>query len=208
MGLAYYRAPAGAPVFSPRQFKERRWIGLPYSWMRATSSRKDQWLLPAESSRGECSANHLGSSPACEGTSRVYQQRRRTERRRFAHHHGHDYPGAQSGDERGGVWGPEDLEPFLSCKPESDTKGSFVEMAGKMSESSLGAVASAFAQDIPSADLQALVDGMRQSGQIPREIDGQLLARGGSLTKAQLDTRQKKEIRAAFPNACERRLEQ
>jgi hypothetical protein len=67
-------------------------------------------------------------------------------------------------------------------------------------------VASALAREIPVAELEALTESIRQSGQIPREFDGRLLAEGGRALKARLDPAQKKEVRNAFLKACEQRL--
>jgi hypothetical protein len=67
-------------------------------------------------------------------------------------------------------------------------------------------IASALAREIPAAELEALTESIRQSGQIPREFDGRLLAEGGRALRARLDAAQKKEVRSAFLKACERRV--
>jgi hypothetical protein len=69
-------------------------------------------------------------------------------------------------------------------------------------------VASALAREIPAAELEALTESIRQSGQIPREFDGRLLAEGGRALRARLEPAQKKEVRNAFLKACEQRLVQ
>jgi hypothetical protein len=55
---------------------------------------------------------------------------------------------------------------------------------------------------IPAAELTALAEAIGQTGQIPREIDGRLLARGGAALGRALDSAQKKAVRAAFFHAC------
>ena len=121
-------------------------------------------------------------------------------------------------------WSPDDLAPFLSCKPEIavvPAVPSVVAAPGPAEPPVLGAptplepllvpdplvdVASALAREIPTAELEALTESIRQAGQIPREFDGRLLAEGGRALKARLDPAQKKEVRNAFLKACERRL--
>lgn len=121
-------------------------------------------------------------------------------------------------------WSPDDLTPFLSCKPETAVVPAMplvVAAAAPLEPPALAAplprepllvpdplvnVASALAREIPAAELEALTESIRQSGQIPRELDGRLLAEGGRALKARLDPAQKKEIRNAFLKACEQRL--
>lgn len=132
-------------------------------------------------------------------------------------------------------WGPDDLAPFLSCKPEiavipamgpavaapAPPEPPVVAAPAPLEPPALAApsplepllvpdplvdVASALAREIPAAELEALTESVRQSGQIPREFDGRLLAEGGRALRARLDPAQKKEVRNAFLKACEQRL--
>jgi hypothetical protein len=121
-------------------------------------------------------------------------------------------------------WSPDDLAPFLSCKPEIAVVlamppvvaapappeplvvGAPTPLEPLLVPDFLVDVASALAREIPAAELKALTESIRQSGQIPREFDGRLLAEGGRVLKARLDPAQKKEVRNAFLKACERRL--
>jgi hypothetical protein len=132
-------------------------------------------------------------------------------------------------------WSPDDLAPFLSCKPEIAVvpaiplavaapapPGPAVVVAPAplappaplpplpqeplLVPDPLVDVASDLAREIPAAELEALAESIRQSGQIPRELDGRLLAEGGRALRARLDPAQKKEVRNAFLKACERRL--
>jgi uncharacterized LabA/DUF88 family protein len=130
-------------------------------------------------------------------------------------------------------WSPDDLAPFLSCKPEiavvptlapavaAAAPEAAVIVAPAASEplaviplppepllvpDPLVDVAFALAREIPVAELEALTESIRQSGQIPREFDGRLLAAGGRALRARLDPAQKKEVRNAFLKACEQHL--
>ena len=132
-------------------------------------------------------------------------------------------------------WSPDDLAPFLSCKPEiavvpavasavaapAPPEPAVVGVPAPLGPPALVApppaepllvpdplvdVASALAREIPAAELEALTESIRQSGQIPREFDGRLLAEGGRALRTRLDPAQKKEVRNAFLKACERRL--
>lgn len=110
-------------------------------------------------------------------------------------------------------WSPDDLAPFLSCRPEIAVVPAMppavvapAELEPLLVPDPLDDVASALAQEIPTTELEALAESIRQSGQIPKEFDGRLLADGGRSLKARLDPAQKKAIRNAFLKACERRL--
>ena len=131
-------------------------------------------------------------------------------------------------------WSSDDLAPFLSCKPEIAVvpamapvaavpapEAAAVAAAAPLQPAALVAppplepllvpdplvdIASALAREIPAAELEALTESIRQSGQIPREFDGRLLAEGGRALRARLDAAQKKEVRNAFLKACERRF--
>ncbi len=121
-------------------------------------------------------------------------------------------------------WSPDDLASFLSCGPEiavvpavapaltapapSEPSALSAPLAPEplLVPDPLVDVASALAREIPADELEALTESIRQSGQIPRELDGRLLAEGGRALKARLDPTQKKEVRNAFLKACERRL--
>ena len=105
-------------------------------------------------------------------------------------------------------WSSDDLAPFLSCKPEIAVVPAMAPVAAvpAPAAATLVEIASALAREIPAAELEALTESIRQSGQIPREFDGRLLAEGGRALRARLDAAQKKEVRNAFLKACERRF--
>ena len=110
-------------------------------------------------------------------------------------------------------WSPDDLAPFLSCKPEIAALPAMppavvapAQLEPLLVPDPLEDVAAALAQEIPTTELEALAESIRQSGQVPKEFDGRLLAEGGRSLKARLDPAQKKAVRSAFLEACERRL--
>lgn len=110
-------------------------------------------------------------------------------------------------------WSPDDLAPFLSCKPEiavvAATPAPVVAPASAeplLVPDPLVDVASALAREIPTTELEALAESIRHTGQVPKEFDGRLLAEGGRALRARLDPAQKKEVRNAFLKACEQRL--
>jgi hypothetical protein len=67
-------------------------------------------------------------------------------------------------------------------------------------------VAEVLAREVPATDLAALVESIKSQGQTPKDIDSRLLAKSGARLKAQLDSQQKRQARAAFLRACEERL--
>ncbi|MBI2219983.1 MAG: NYN domain-containing protein [Acidobacteria bacterium] len=112
-------------------------------------------------------------------------------------------------------WSPDDLTPFLSCKPDIAVVSAAplpaaapAPLEPMLVPDPLNDVASALATEIPTTELEALTESIRQSGQIPKEFDGRLLAEGGRALKVRLDPAQKKEARNAFLKACEQRLAQ
>ncbi len=109
-------------------------------------------------------------------------------------------------------WGPEDLAPFLSCRPlpaPGDVPREEVAQADEgVGLEPLGLVAEGLAQEVPVNELEGLVLTIRRSGQIPRELDGRLLAKGAALLALRLDPSQKKKIREKFLRACEIRLKE
>lgn len=70
----------------------------------------------------------------------------------------------------------------------------------------LQGVAVELAGTVEPSELEALVTAIQQSGQTPREIDGRLLAKSKTRLGVALDSHQKRQVRAAFLSACEKRL--
>ena len=111
-------------------------------------------------------------------------------------------------------WGPSDLAPFLSRKPPAapiiPAAESAIDSPSPVTRGALTPlerVGSDIAREILDSELQALVESIRQSGQIPQNIDARLLAGGGAALGARLDSGQKKTVRTAFVSACQVRLD-
>lgn len=113
-------------------------------------------------------------------------------------------------------WGSDDLKPFLACKQLEPVRNAApttvptlaVNIAAPPATSvgPLEQVAIQLSYEVPEAELEALVLNIREAGQTPKLIDGRLLAKGGAAILSKLDPAQKRQIRAAFINACEARL--
>lgn len=113
-------------------------------------------------------------------------------------------------------WGAEEVGRFLSCRPLVAPRGTFsvepTEVEGAAPQSTadsvgpLEQVAIQLALEIPPAEVESLVQSIRETRQIPTEIDGRLLSKGGAALRLRLDTSQKQQIREAFLSACESRL--
>ena len=108
-------------------------------------------------------------------------------------------------------WGPDDLSRFLSFKAEAlDAPAPAVAPAAPaqppIAANAIVEVARTLAGEIEITELEALAASIRQSGQIPQDVDGRLLARARSALKALLDGHQKRAIRKEFVAACEARV--
>jgi uncharacterized LabA/DUF88 family protein len=109
-------------------------------------------------------------------------------------------------------WGPDDLKPFLSAKPpleESTAESTQSTPAATKAKTAnpLEAVADEVAATIPPAELPALIEAIQKSGQTPRDLDRLLLGKSRTRLGADLDSTQKKEVRAFFLSACARLLQ-
>lgn len=108
-------------------------------------------------------------------------------------------------------WSAAEVSNFLSLKPEL-TQNSPAGASPRAASASppnqhYGAVAEGVAQTVPSSELSALVDAIRQNKPIPFTYDSQLLGKSRAATGGQLDSAQKSQVRDAFRTACERRLQ-
>lgn len=107
-------------------------------------------------------------------------------------------------------WGPQDLSDFLSCRPtptsEEASRQEVIQAEDVIGLEPLDLVAAALAQEIPVSELNALTLTIRETGQIPMDLDGRLLAKGGGILNSRLGPSQKKRVREAFVTACEARL--
>lgn len=101
----------------------------------------------------------------------------------------------------------EDLSSFLSLKNAVEfVQPEPLETTMDNNGCPLETVAKLVAAEVPETELAALVETIRDTGQMPKEIDGQLLAKSRTRLEAPLNSRQKVEVRRRFLEACENRL--
>ena len=110
-------------------------------------------------------------------------------------------------------WNADDLRVFLECIPVTERPAArFDEGAdapnlfGRPDER-LRQAAKQIADEVPEAEVSALMDQIRATGRRPPQIDGRLLATSRSaLGGSDLDSVQKSEVRDAFLEALEMRV--
>jgi hypothetical protein len=107
-------------------------------------------------------------------------------------------------------WGEPEVSPFMTCKPKEQPVPATVSPNALLQEADSAArlrtIARLLAGEIARTELEALVVSLRTSGQVPKELDGKLLARGRALLNQDLDPHLKKSIRRGFAEECELRL--
>ncbi len=107
-------------------------------------------------------------------------------------------------------WAPADLASFLSVRQTAVVQPAPVAPLPvplpAAAQNPIVDVAEILAREIPETDLAALVESIKSQGQTPKDIDSRLLAKSRARLNAQLDSLQKKQVRAAFLRACEDRL--
>ena len=106
-------------------------------------------------------------------------------------------------------WDESHLAPFMTCtapqpeapqlelNPNLDRVGPLSIIAG---------IAQELVNEVSVQELESLVASVRATKQVPKQLDGQLLAKSRSALGQDLDSSQKREARAAFLTACETRL--
>ena len=104
-------------------------------------------------------------------------------------------------------WGTEEISQFLTCTqtpPESEPVAQAADSKLSLSEATEPwlAVSTRVAAKLQPAEIKALVEASDRGGQIPREIDGQLLAGARSHIGRDLNPAEKKEIRKRFMEVC------
>jgi len=97
---------------------------------------------------------------------------------------------------------PAELATFLVVRAESTVALEPVDGAKLLEE-----VAVRVAAEVIDSDLAALLESIQKSGQMPKEIDGRLLALSGSRLEHSLDSKQKAQLRKTFVALCEARFE-
>lgn len=105
-------------------------------------------------------------------------------------------------------WQRSDIEQFLSCKPAITAPEVAPDADGAVqtAEVQFDVVARQTAFEVVEPELESLLASIRATGQIPRELDSKLLARGRTLIKRDLAPDEKKKIRRLFREVCEGRI--
>jgi len=103
-------------------------------------------------------------------------------------------------------WTETDLSGLITCSPKEEAPESVpsapVASSGNPDED-LRTVAQSTALSIPENELGALLETIRGSGQIPRELDGRLLGRSREPFRRDLNGAEKRRLRALFVEECE-----
>jgi uncharacterized LabA/DUF88 family protein len=108
-------------------------------------------------------------------------------------------------------WGDGEVSAFLAYRPKGATvapaPGAVTSPTTRpVAPNPLDSVAAGVAARQDKAVLAALIESLENAGQLPRDIDRQLLAGGRSAIGRDLNSAEKKGIRNAFVGACRRRL--
>jgi hypothetical protein len=105
-------------------------------------------------------------------------------------------------------WSAADIAPFLAVRTDGVAKpvAASAPNAADSRTALLLAIATQVADEIPASEIAALISAIRDQGQIPRAIDGRLLARCGARLEAGLDSSDKRLARKLLVEACEARL--
>ena len=118
-------------------------------------------------------------------------------------------------------WTAEELGAFLDCRPASAVSLAQADREGEpgppasagtsrdalSSSSRLQAVAQRIAGEVALAEVRSLAQQIRLTGQRPAQIDGRLLALSRVALGHDLSTSEKAEVRAAFLDCLEERLD-
>ena len=106
-------------------------------------------------------------------------------------------------------WSDGEVSAFLSCKPKgplSSTPPPTLVVPSLISLGPLESVADDIAKRLERSEIAALVEAFESTKQLPRDIDGRLLAGSRSLIGHDLGPEEKKQVRKAFVDVCRRRL--
>lgn len=116
--------------------------------------------------------------------------------------------GKQKGQEADATheWDESDLSAFMTCNRPADLDGQAEDSAPDVSASAdasgaLDRVAQQAADEVPAAEIEALVSSIQDTGQRPRSVDAQLLAMSRSALGRSLNPLEKAEVRKAFLRA-------
>lgn len=106
-------------------------------------------------------------------------------------------------------WAAEDISRFLRCQEISHDEAEVPAVAianGTEPPDRLRTVAAQVAARLEQTEVRALVDAVETAGQIPRDIDKQLLGGARAAIGRDLISPEKKEVRRHFMEECQRRL--
>jgi uncharacterized LabA/DUF88 family protein len=111
-------------------------------------------------------------------------------------------------------WGEAEVSAFLGCKPAPTPTPVPVAAptillapdGAVVSSDALDLIALKIAQALEAAALSAVVEAYDSTRQLPRDIDGKLLARGRASVGRSLDSSDKRRVRTAFIESCRKRL--
>jgi uncharacterized LabA/DUF88 family protein len=104
-------------------------------------------------------------------------------------------------------WANAEISLFLTCKPKTVAAPEPATPTATVADPNpLGAVAAKVVAGLDKAVLVALVESFEGVGQLPRDVDRQLLAGGRSSIGRDLDSTEKKGIRSSFVAMCRQRL--
>jgi hypothetical protein len=101
-------------------------------------------------------------------------------------------------------WSEREISTFLAIKPKPIVAAAVTSSATKVE--SLASVAEKVLGTLEKAELVALIEAFESTRQLPRDIDGRLLAGGRTSIKRDLEPAEKKEIRQKFIDGCRLRL--
>lgn len=107
-------------------------------------------------------------------------------------------------------WAHANVAAFLTGKPEAaqGSASASVAPAAPSSSSRQGVedIAASIAQALELSELPAVVEAIRTTKQVPNELDRRLLAMSRGAVGHELNSTEKKQVRAYFLAACERRI--
>jgi uncharacterized LabA/DUF88 family protein len=111
-------------------------------------------------------------------------------------------------------WASAEMSSLLTCRPKVVLAPSpappptiVVPADGPASTTDpLELLAAKVARGLDKAELEALVESFESAGQLPRDIDRQLLAGGRSAIERDLEPAEKRRVRGTFVELCRRRL--
>jgi hypothetical protein len=108
-------------------------------------------------------------------------------------------------------WTAEEISVFLKCPPNAPSPAVTVTIAAEVGsvtlEDRLNGVAFRVAERLEQSEMEALVDAAERSGQIPRDVDAQLLGGARGEIGRDLNSVEKKDIRGRFIKACRSRIQ-